>query len=60
MSSGENDGISRLGVLIVDAIIDDDLMRGAVTTAMVAEPGRVLATVDGTMYVITIAASPDG
>ncbi|MBF9069241.1 hypothetical protein [Streptacidiphilus fuscans] len=50
--------VRALSTLIADAILDDDLMRGARTDATVSEVGRIVVGVDDREYVITVRPTP--
>ncbi|MEY9938905.1 hypothetical protein [Streptacidiphilus sp. MAP5-3] len=50
--------VRALGTLIADAVLDDDLMRGARTDATVTQIGRIVVGVDDREYVITIRPTP--
>jgi hypothetical protein len=50
--------VRTLSTLIADAILDDDLMRGARTDATVTQIGRVVVSVDEREYVVTIRPTP--
>jgi hypothetical protein len=58
MSTTILEDVRALSTLIADAIIDDDLLRGARTDASVAAPGRVVVSVDDREFVITIRPTP--
>jgi hypothetical protein len=58
MSTTILEDVKALSTLIADAIIDDDLLRGAHTDASVAGPGRIVVSVDDREFVITIKPTP--
>ncbi|WP_042366443.1 hypothetical protein [Streptacidiphilus neutrinimicus] len=58
MSTTILEDVRALSMLVADAIIDDDLLRGARTEADVAEPGRIVVSVDEREFVITIRPTP--